>query len=107
MFLECLECGGRYQDPQPDGLRYYHVCAPIVIVTVERAGARIEIPRRELAAGDKPIGFRLAPRSNGRNENSPREWDNERKRRRKAGGAVEIDPPAPALEPFASASEAR
>jgi hypothetical protein len=29
MRYECNACKGRYEDPQPDGARYFHACPPV------------------------------------------------------------------------------
>jgi hypothetical protein len=29
--FKCNACGGTYTDPQADGARYFHACAPIVV----------------------------------------------------------------------------
>jgi hypothetical protein len=32
---KCNGCGGTYDDPQSDGVRYFHACAPIVVKPAE------------------------------------------------------------------------
>jgi hypothetical protein len=33
--FKCNACGGTYTDPQTDGVRYFHACAPIVVKPAE------------------------------------------------------------------------
>lgn len=44
--LRCKTCLGEYDDVQPDGMRYFHACAPVTDaqtgVTTERANKRDE-----------------------------------------------------------------
>lgn len=37
MRWECLSCGGTYEDPLADGMRYFHACPDLSEVEVRRA----------------------------------------------------------------------
>lgn len=49
---ECLACGGQYEPVQSDGVRYFHVCAPLVTLRVKRGNATIDIDPAERKEGD-------------------------------------------------------
>lgn len=67
--LRCKSCGGEYQDVSPDGLRYFHVCPPLEICHVDRAGALSDVERKDVQPGDKVLSSRFVPRPNHRDEN--------------------------------------
>jgi hypothetical protein len=88
---KCNTCGGEYDTVLTDGSLYFHVCSPETLVTIERAGAPLEVPiadvrpddlitvlragaSAKVAAGamqpdDVRIGERSRTRAEARNEN--------------------------------------
>lgn len=44
--MQCNTCGGRYQDVQIDGMRYFHVCPPLSVPELQaaRAEGRLTLP---------------------------------------------------------------
>lgn len=90
--VKCNACGGVYEPVLPDGLRYFHTCAPIVGVAVTRGGVAQTVPITDLRDTDsvtvlragKPtivakstvietdgrIGDVALPRPNARDENT-------------------------------------
>lgn len=65
----CKICKGEYSPTTADGQRYFHACAPAVLVTVTRAGADIEVLLSKTEAGDVVKSRRDVTRSNARDEN--------------------------------------
>lgn len=50
--VKCKSCGGEYERVLPGGIQYFHVCPPILMVRVERAGAWKDVPLSDLQATD-------------------------------------------------------
>lgn len=48
----CKSCGGEYEPILPTGARYFHACAPLLRVRVERAGAWADVPLSEFKPTD-------------------------------------------------------
>ena|ERR1700752_4669971 len=48
----CRSCGGRYEPRTPTGEAYYHVCPPVTLVTVSRAGSDVEVPLARVQDAD-------------------------------------------------------
>jgi hypothetical protein len=93
--VECLSCGGRYENTLPDGTRYFHVCPPVPalkvsrqgaevlvalhlvrrtdIVRVSRDGKELAVPHADVAPLDLVLEATDMPRPNARNENLDRE----------------------------------
>ena len=91
MRQRCNTCQGEYDTIGADGSSYFHACPPETlvsvrrgtqrlevllsdvrpddVVSVQRAGATIDVPAAETAAGDIRMGDRTRPRAEGRNEN--------------------------------------
>lgn len=67
--MKCESCGGVYETDQERQTRYFHACPPIEVVTVDRAGAIVTVPREEVQPDDKPIRAKVIPRPDGRDEN--------------------------------------
>lgn len=95
--VECNACGGTYEPMGADGVRYAHVCPPVTclvvtrgkkrqtvritdvrpddLVVVLRDGAKLQIARSALKAGDVLIEQHHVERPNARNENPARDED--------------------------------
>lgn len=89
--LQCKSCGGVYDDVQRDGIRYFHACAPVTRVAVERAGSPTVVDLKDVKpddtitvtrsgattkttvstaqAGDARLGDTIVERPNKRDEN--------------------------------------
>lgn len=50
--MKCNSCGGTYPTDQRDGTRYYHVCPPVLRLTVDRGGNTIQIDPADLRPTD-------------------------------------------------------
>jgi hypothetical protein len=90
--LRCNTCQGEYTDVGPDGLRYFHACAPSTLVRVTRAGVdqdvalaavqptdlvfvlrggvRTQVAFSAILATDVRADDRTTPRANFRDENT-------------------------------------
>lgn len=81
MRVECLSCGGTYDDVLPDGMQYFHVCPPLGRVELQAAvtAGRVTLPDGENA--DQAYERRSYPRPQARNENiAPRATPDEPRR---------------------------
>jgi len=74
--FQCPACQGTYDDPQPGGSRYFHVCAPLSVpeleaLPVDQAHALApELPAHFTRADlERLVSERRVPRPNARNEN--------------------------------------
>lgn len=52
MTWKCKTCGGVYEDPGADGVRYFHTCPPEIFAIVERAGVAMSVLTDAIAADD-------------------------------------------------------
>lgn len=75
MRLECKCCGGVYDDVQPDGLRYFHVCPPLTRAELDQAvsDGRVALPKGETV--DQALERRVYLRGGARNENAVQSTD--------------------------------
>jgi hypothetical protein len=62
MTKQCNACGGIYDDLGADGVAYYHVCPPITLVPVQRAGKAQLVPLTDLQGADEIVVQRGAER---------------------------------------------
>jgi hypothetical protein len=70
---ECNTCHGTYEEKNPDGSDYYHVCPPRRLLRVQHAdGTRETIPPSQLVETDIVLRELLRPRPNFRDENTLR-----------------------------------
>lgn len=67
--VKCRTCSGEYDTVQRGGLLYFHACPPVETVTVQRAGAVIDVDAAAVQAGDRELRRRFVRRPNGRDEN--------------------------------------
>lgn len=113
--MRCTSCGGKYDAVLPDGMRYFHACAPATrvavtragtatlvdlaalqptdTVTVRRAGKTQAVLVSAIEDGDVRAGDVHAARDDARDENVRVVYDGETRRRtpaREGAGAVEI-----------------
>jgi hypothetical protein len=68
-FRFCKACGGRYATVSGDGIRYFHVCPPQIMVTVKRGAEAIEMPIQLMQPGDVEQSRRDVIRDGAVNEN--------------------------------------
>lgn len=74
--VQCQTCGGVYDQIGDDGVRYAHVCPPIVGVKVVKQDGTLAIVTEDEAKTAKMVLGRVPlPRRNGRNENPQRRAD--------------------------------
>jgi hypothetical protein len=69
MRLQCLACGGTYDDVLPDGLQYFHACPPLAFHELQAAVAAGDVV---LTPGEKiedAFRSRTFPRPDARDEN--------------------------------------
>ena len=69
MRVRCRTCQGVYLTLLPDGMEYYHACAPETMATVRRGGVTREVKLAEVLAGDVEVSRRNVARANARDEN--------------------------------------
>lgn len=62
MTKQCNACGGIYDDLGADGVAYYHVCPPVTLVPVLRAGKAWLVPLTALDQADEIVVQRGAER---------------------------------------------
>jgi len=67
--VKCTACGGVFEELLPDGLRYFHVCAPLSLPELDAAvkTGRVLLPVGETV--DVAIARREYQRTGARNEN--------------------------------------
>lgn len=67
--VQCVACGGTYDDVQADGLRYFHVCPPLSSTELAAAvkAGRVELPAGETA--EDAVARRVYQRAGARDEN--------------------------------------
>lgn len=67
--MRCNTCAGVYDSLLPDGTQYYHACPPLLMIAIDRAGARLEVAPGDVRGGDITIEQRFPDRPNKRDEN--------------------------------------
>ena len=50
--VTCKACSGTYEPIGADGIRYFHTCPPLTVVTVEREGAAVTVSLIDLLDSD-------------------------------------------------------
>lgn len=67
--MQCNTCEGVYESVLPDGMLYFHSCPPVELVTVERDGDKLDVPRADVLDTDKVLSSRFVPMADARDEN--------------------------------------
>lgn len=89
--MQCRTCEGVYETVQRDGVQYFHACPPLShvrvtragverdvphsdlrptdLITVQRAGAVVELPALAAQPGDQRLGDTFIDRPDKRDEN--------------------------------------
>lgn len=73
MRMICNSCRGEYDDVGPDGVLYFHACAPIIRARVRRAdGTTAVVDPANVRQDDARIGDVVEERPDKRDENTAR-----------------------------------
>jgi hypothetical protein len=121
-YLACVACGGTYADVCHDGMRYFHACPPVTVVTVSRAGVVTDVsihavkptdlvtvtragvvqlvPASAVLVDDIPAPVKFAPRVGARDENIASVDASGVAQIKSAGAGVVPAPPPPAIVPI-------
>lgn len=69
MHVQCVSCGGTYDDVTADGYLYFHTCPPLSVAELQKAvdTARVVLPADETV--EIAHGLRSYLRASARNEN--------------------------------------
>lgn len=85
---KCNACGGEYEDPLPDGMRYFHTCPMLDRVRVRRDGQAIDIDPKDQQPADVEIRRLSIERQGHRDENvNPNDRDDRQRARIRKEGA--------------------
>jgi hypothetical protein len=68
MRVQCVTCGGTYDQVMPDGYQYFHVCPPLSVAELARAvqDGRVVLERGESV--EEAHGLRIYERTGKRDE---------------------------------------